>query len=162
MPELNILVSSKGTSESKLESGQPNGGVSATSNVIEGHGTKSMFQSVAMHNLISSTVNLAKNMIADSVSMYGDMTGKYREQSEIENIFKVTSGVTSFGTGLAAGAAVGGVPGLVVAAVVKTGNLVYQQVKSNIAYSNSIVKSNIAANFNSQRIGNILIGGGRE
>ena len=162
MPELNILVSNKGTSESKLESGQPNGGISATSNVIEGHGTKSMFQSVAMHQLVSNTVNLAKSMIVDSVSMYGDMTGKYREQSEIENVFKIASGVTSFGTGLAAGAAVGGVAGFAVAAVVKTANLVYTQVKNNIAYSHSIVKSNITANFNSQRIGNVLIGGGRE
>lgn len=164
MAQLNILISDRGTSEQKLDSMPANGGIAANSNSNStiGSGATNILKIASVHQLMTNTISMAKNIVQDSISMHGDLTGDYMGQTKMENTYKIISGVASFGTGLAAGAMVGGVPGFVVAAVVQTGNLVYQQVKSNFMYSNSIVKSNIAANFNSQRIGNILIGGGRQ
>ena len=164
MPNIYILISNKGTSQEKLDSSQPNGGVAANNDLISEKTTSIsniFFKTAAMHQLMQNTINMAKTMITDSVSMYGEMTGEYLKQTKIENIFKTVGTATSFVGTVAAGAMTGGVAGAVVGAVIATGNLVYSQVKSNINYSNSIVKSNIQASFNSQRIGNVLIGGGR-
>lgn len=162
MAQLNILISSKGTSETKLAKGQPNGGVAANNNLIEESNSRlTIFQSVAMTNLVTSTVNLSKSMITDSLSMYGDMTGEYLKQTKIDNTFKVVGGISSIAGNITTATAAGGLAGFAVSTAVETGKLVYTGVKSNINYSNSIVKANIQAIFNSQRIGNVLIGGGR-
>lgn len=163
MPQLDILISNKGTSKEKLETGQANGGVAANNDLISENSSRigGVFKTVAAHQLMQSTMNMAKTMITDSVSMYGEMTGEYLKQTKIENVFKVVGGVSSSVGTVAAGAMTGGIAGFVVSGVVVTGNLVYSQIKNNINYNNSIVKSNIQASFNSQRIGNILIGGGR-
>lgn len=163
MPQINILISDKGTSQEKLDTGQANGGVAANNDLIteKASGLGGVFKTAAMHQLMQNTINMAKSMITDSVSMYGEMTGEYLKQTKIENAFRLVGSAASFVGTVATGAMTGGVAGAVVGAVIATGNLVYSQVKSNINYSNSIVKSNIQASFNSQRIGNVLIGGGR-
>lgn len=163
MAQLNILVSNKPTSQSKLDNGQANGGVSANSNFIEQQGSSrlSMFQTATMHQLISYTYNTSKQLVTDSVSMYGDMTGEYLKQTKIENCFKMIGGVTNYAMAIGGGAMVGGIVGAAATATVQTGNLVYQGIKNNISYNNSLVKANIQTQFNSQRIGNVLIGGGR-
>lgn len=162
MPQLDILISGKGTSQSKLDRGQPNGGISASVNLFEDNNSKlSMFQSVAMNRLVMQGINITKTVVNDAVSMHGDMTGEYLKQTKIENVFKAVGGVADFAGGLVSGAMVGGFVGFTGAAVVQTGNLVYQGITNNFKYNASIVKSNIQAQFNSQRIGNVLIGGGR-
>lgn len=164
MAQVNILISGKATSQSKLDKSAGNGGVAATStedSIVTDGAKSSILHTVAIHSLISSGVNITKQIVTDSVSMYGDLTGNYREQNDIENSFKILQGISGVGKSVTGGAVVGGVGGAVVTGVVTVGTTVYSNYRAQRNYSNSLVKQNIQANFNSQRIGNILVGGGR-
>lgn len=165
MARLDILISSKGTSEAKLESKAANGGQAANADIVkeqaENATNNSFIRGAAIHQLMSNTIALAKSITTDNISMYGDLTGDYMEQTRIENAFKIVGGTVNFAGSVTSGAVVGGVVGGVAAAVVQGTRDAYSLYRTNKQYNISIVKQNIQANFNSQRIGQILVGGGR-
>lgn len=165
MARLDILISSKGTSEAKLESKAANGGQAANADIVkeqaENATNNSFIRGAAIHQLMSNTIALAKSITTDNISMYGDLTGDYMEQTRIENAFKIVGGTVNFGGTVTSGGIVGGVGGAVVGTVVAVGREAYSVARTNRMYNISIVKQNIQAKFNSQRIGQILVGGGR-
>ena len=106
-------------------------------------------------------LNTVKQGFNYAKSNYGNFTGDYIAQQKIDNAFSKVSTLASVGGSIAAGAAVGGVPGAVVGAIVSGVSLVSNFIQNEITYNLNLSKANRQANFNSQRIGAILINGNR-
>ncbi len=177
MPQVDILIKTDGTTatSAELNGGAGNGGISPQSvEPITPDGTASngngstLVKSVFAQRLAQAGIAAAKSTINYYKSNYGNFTGDYLGQQKIDNMFSVVSDLVTLGTSMVSGAAagsafgpVGAVAGLVVGAVVGGINLGTSYYQATTSQALQVNKINIQANYNSCRIGSVLINGSR-
>ena len=164
MGRLDIYISKNGTSEQALDNSAANGGIapeSKANNSATNGMARSIVKSAIVHQLVTAGVNNAKSIVQNQISIYGDVTGDYIKQTNMEqtynNIMQGASTLLSIGTAFAVNPYVG----LITVGVqaVSSGVQEWQRRKQyDIEYS----KANTVANYNSVRLGAKLIDGNRD
>lgn len=117
--------------------------------------------SVYVHQLISTGKAIAKQTASLAISQYGDMTGDYIGQRNINRTLDVAQGLASIGTSAVMGAIAGGWVGALVGAGVTTVQMGFSAAQGAFENYKKITIANAQANYNAQRIGSILVDGNR-
>lgn len=163
MGRLDIYISNKGTSEQALDNSAANGGIAPESKA-NNSSTNGMARTIAAsaitHSLVNAGINNAKSIIQNQISIYGDVTGDYIKQTNMEqtynNIMNGAGVLLSVGTSFMVHPVVGlinlGLQG------VSVGIQEWQRQKQ---YSIEYARSNAIANYNSVRLGEKLVDGNR-
>ena len=163
MGRLDIYISNKGTSEQALDNSAANGGIAPESKA-NNSSTNGMARTIAAsaitHSIVNAGINNAKSIIQNQISIYGDVTGDYIKQTNMEqtynNIMNGAGVLLSVGTSFAANPILGlvnlGLQG------VSIGIQEWQRQKQ---YSIEYARSNAIANYNSVRLGEKLVDGNR-
>lgn len=163
MGRLDIYISNKGTSEQALDNSAANGGIAPESKA-NNSSTNKMARTVAIsaitHSIVNAGINNAKSIIQNQISIYGDVTGDYIKQTNMEqtynNIMNGAGVLLSVGTSFAVNPILGfvnlGLQG------VSIGIQEWQRQKQ---YSIEYARSNAIANYNSVRLGEKLVDGNR-
>lgn len=168
MPRVDILIKTDGSEATSYELASSNGnaGLSAESNesiMPNGSGSQKgiIARTVVVHQLVNTGVNAAKSTFMFAKNNYGNFTGDYLGQQKIDAAFSIASEFVSFGSSIIGGAMVGGPVGALVGATIGLVNqgINYGQAKFNEQMQ--ISRTNAQANYNSQRIGTILVNGNR-
>lgn len=118
-------------------------------------------RSAVAGQLIGAAVNAAKRTISYGLSMYGDYTGDYVKQAQIDNALEIGSTILGIGASIVGGAVVGGPVGAIVSGVVAVANTAVNEILKVNTYNLNLAKQNAVASFNSSRIGRILTDGNR-
>lgn len=163
MGRLDIFVSNKGTSQEALDNSAANGGIAPESKA-NNSATNGMAQTIVKssitHRLISTGISTAKSIIQNQISIYGDVTGDYIKQTQMEqtynNIINMANELTGVGIGFAVNPVVG-----VANLGVKLLTLSLQGWQREEQYSIEYAHSNAVANYNSVRLGAKLVNGNR-
>ncbi|MCR5112733.1 MAG: hypothetical protein K6A63_02220 [Acholeplasmatales bacterium] len=124
-------------------------------------GVSSTLKSVGAMKLVNAATNATTSMIKFSLSNYGDFTGDYLAQEKINNTLAMLNTAMSFGSNIVGGAMVAGVPGAIVGGIVSGIQLGTTLAQNIISANLSAAKSNYAAQANANRLGRILVSGGR-
>lgn len=129
---------------------------------------RTMGASVFAHQLIGAGIGAAKSVFNYAKANYGNFTGDYLGQTKIDNVFNIASNIISYGSTIASGALsgatfgpVGVVAGAAVGAVVGGVQIGITFAQNMVTQSLNMSKANNLANYNSQRIGAILVNGNR-
>jgi len=163
MGRLDIYISNKGTSEQALDNSAANGGIapeSKANNSATNGMARTIAKSAIVHQLVNAGINNAKSIVQNQISIYGDVTGDYIKQTNIEQTYNNIMQGIGFGLSTTTAFMVNPYLGLVNLGVqlVGAGVQVWQQQKQyNIEYA----KSNAVANYHSVRLGAKLVDGNR-
>lgn len=160
MAQLDIVITNSGNAEKITEENKNKPGNSGTG-ATRDSSVKQTAKSVYAQRMISLAANTAKTLGKFVASQYGDMTGNYIGQRKIDNAVATAEGLISLGSSVAMGTMAGGWIGALVAVGTYTVNMGVNQIQSSVNYSKEISKTNAIANYNSNRIGAILIDGNR-
>lgn len=158
MAQLDIVISNRGGAAAG-GTGEKPGNTATAAN--RDSAVKQTATSVFAHQVLNLAKNSAKTLGKFAASQYGDLTGNYVGQRKIDNALSIAEGVISLGTSIAMGAISGGWIGVGVALVSYATNATIGQIQASIGYSKQISRTNAIANYNSQRLGSILVDGNR-
>lgn len=163
MATIDILISSNGTSQEKLDSSAANGGIapqSKSNNSATNKNSSTILKSAIVHQLVGTGVNTAKTMVQTQISLYGDRTGDYIKQTKMENTYNnIVNGTTTI-LGLGVAFAVNPVMGAVTAGITLL-NLGIQDWQNDKRERIELNKATAIANYSSQRLGAKLVNGNR-
>ena len=163
MGRLDIYISNKGTSEQALDNSAANGGIAPESKA-NNSATNGMARTIAAsaitHSIVNAGISNAKSIIQNQISIYGDVTGDYIKQTNMEqtynNIMNGAGMLLSVGTSFMVHPVVGlinfGLQGISVGV---------QEWQRQKQYSIEYARSNAIANYNSVRLGEKLVDGNR-
>ncbi|MBR4377998.1 MAG: hypothetical protein IKP50_03880 [Bacilli bacterium] len=163
MGRLDIYISNKGTSEQALDNSAANGGIAPESKA-NNSSTNGMARTIAAsaitHSIVNAGINNAKSIIQNQISIYGDVTGDYIKQTNMEqtynNIMNGAGMLLNVGTSFMVHPVVGlinfGLQGI---------NMGVQEWQRQKQYSIEYARSNAIANYNSVRLGEKLVDGNR-
>lgn len=134
----------------------------ANANESSGRGTKMFTEGVDENQnlkrftkaVVGFGLATLKRQITYSIGQYGNKTGNYIAQAEIQSGMEIFNNVLGIGTATIGGATMGGVPGAIAGFVISAANVAigynnqYQTLQTNIA------KLNTYANIMQERSGN--------
>lgn len=164
MGRLDIYISNKGTSQEALDNSAANGGIAPESKANNSSTNGGLARTVAIgaitHQLVNAGINNAKSIIQNQISIYGDVTGDYIKQTNMEqtynNIMNGAGVLLSVGTSFAVNPVLGlvnlGLQGI---------SIGIQEWQRQKQYSIEYARSNAIANYNSVRLGEKLVDGNR-
>lgn len=118
-------------------------------------------RSVYAVQMVRAAENMVKNEFNYQISRYGDTTGDYIGQSNIDLTMQRVNMIASLGSTVGMGFMVGGVAGAVVGAVISIGTLAQNSVHEVQTFNLNMMKTNASASFSGSMIGSIISGGNR-
>lgn len=163
MARVDIVVTTKGVQ--KADPTKPANEGQEASNPIEklntGTTENAAMTSIVANNLMNMGKQILSNVVDYRLSHYGDTTGNYLAQSNLNHSIEalkqmggvVTAGVTGF--------LQGGPLMAVVNVGMQIGSLAIGNARDNKEYSIAMARTNASASFNASRMGYILEGGNR-
>lgn len=168
MAQLDILITNNagGRGNTPNANGNPTnqpattGGNTATA-ATRDTSVKQTMASVYVHRVFSIATSTAKSMARFSISQYGDMTGDYLGQKKIDNAISLAETMISIGTTTVMGAMSGGFVGALFGLATSTISAGVNSWQASVQIEKNITRANNAANYNSQRIGSVLVNGNR-
>lgn len=161
MAKIDITISSSGTSKNTVDQEITGKKIKKGVDSFDKE-TPSMRINEVSDMLDEAARNAIKASFYFAKSNYGNFTGDYIGQQQIDNAFGVATCLVGFGSTIAAGFKTGGLVGASAAAIVTSIAIGTSAVQNVINYNQSILKSNFSSSFNAQRIGTVLHGGNRE
>jgi len=160
------IIIRKGTGGEGTGFGIPGVSVKEVTGRTTGFGTESLPQQDenarrAEKAAIGFALAALKREISYSISQYGNMTGNYIQQAEIQLGMEMLNNVIAVGAGTIAGAKYGGIPGAVVGFAISAGSVATGYVNQWRTLQVNIAKLDTYANIMQERSGNSYNNGSR-
>ena len=153
------IIIRKGTGGESTGFGVSGAKIEETSGRTTKFGTEGLEEDQGAKRFEKAAIGFAlaalKRELNYSLSQYGNMTGNYIEQAEIELGLQMINNAITIGVSAIAGLKYGGVPGMIAGAVISTGSIVQGYVQQYRTLQTNITKLNTYANIMQERSGNI-------
>lgn len=153
-----VLITTGNNSQESSQS-NPSSQNNEASGVLSSNG--GILKTLGAKRLISASLAVGKQLANNYISQYGDRTGDYTQQQQLENMYAVGNQMASSTLTVGAGFFMGGTPGLFFGLGLTATNMIIDAINTEKRAKMNNDRTNQQTAFNSSLIGSILKDGNR-